>query len=147
MTTIELKILLIISKLVKFQSFIIITIIVLAISLCNRKIRKSIVKLYIMYFLGIFVMFFPINRYGANIITFNFLKRKLTPKSFLFYKKDTASKKTLKEKIILSYSLSRDIKYQIKKLDNEIEAVEKELKNVKGINKNFILWIDTTDKI
>lgn len=45
MITIKLKILLIILKLVKFQSFIVITIVVLMISLCGRKIRKSTIKI------------------------------------------------------------------------------------------------------
>ncbi|WP_300359381.1 hypothetical protein, partial [Fusobacterium sp.] len=72
-----------ISKLVKLQSFIVITIITLiGISACRKKRKKFIFLLYLIYFLEIFVIFFPINKYGADIFTVNFLKRKLTPDSF-----------------------------------------------------------------
>lgn len=148
MTTLHLKILLIISKLVKIQNFITITItILIIIRLYKKNIRKFIVFLYIVYFLGIFLFFFPINQYGTDIITFHFIKKKLTPNSFIQFKNDITSKETLEKKIIFSYFLSKDIKYQIRKLDEEIKTVEKELKNIKGIEKKFIPWTDTTNKI
>lgn len=148
MTTLHLKILLIISKLVKIQNFITITItILIIIRLYKKNIRKFIVFLYIVYFLGIFLFFFPINQYGTDIITFHFIKKKLTPNSFIQFKNDITSKETLEKKIIFSYFLSKDIKYQIRKLDEEIKTVEKELKNIKGIEKKFISWTDTTNKI
>ena len=148
MTTLHLKILLIISKLVKIQNFITITItILIIIRLYKKNIRKFIVFLYIVYFLGIFLFFFPINQYGTDIITFHFIKKKLTPNSFIQFKNDITSKETLEKKIIFSYLLSKDIKYQIRKLDEEIKTVEKELKNIKGIEKKFIPWTDTTNKI
>lgn len=105
----------------------------------NKKIRKYIVLLYTVYFLGIFVIFLPINKYGADIFTVYFLRRKLVPSSFVQIKNDLSSKKKLVEKIRLSSSLARDMKYQIK----EFDLIEKELKKVKGIDKDFKPWIDT----
>lgn len=138
----NLVLLLMISKLVKIKSFIAITIITLTgISVCKKKRKKFIILLYLVYFLEIFVIFFPINKYGADIFTVNFLKRKLTPDSFIKFKSDLASKKTLKEKISLSYGLAKDIKYRIK----ELELVEKELEKTKEIEKKFILLTDILD--
>ena len=150
MTELYLKNLLIISKLVKLQTFIIITITILIIIILShnhKKIKKFVGLLYAVYFLGIFLFFFPINKYGTDIITFHFIKRKLTPKSFNQFKIDMISKKKLEEKILSSYFLSKDIKYQIKKLDKEISSVEKEFKKTKGVEKNFIPWVDTTNRI
>ena len=148
MTTLHLKTLLFISALVKIQTFIIITMAMLIIiCLCSKRIRKFIASLYVVYFLGIFLFFFPINKYGADIITLHFIKRKLTQKSFNQFKIDMISKKKLEEKILSSYFLSKDIKYQIKKLDKEISSVEKEFKKTKGVEKNFIPWVDTTNRI
>lgn len=148
MTELHLKILLFISKLVKIQTFIAITIVVLIIiCLCKKRIKKFVGLLYIVYFFWIFMFFFPINKYGADIITFHFIKRKLTPKSFNQFKIDMISKKKLEEKILSSYFLSKDIKYQIKKLDKEISSVEREFEKTKGVEKKFIPWVDTTNRI
>ena len=148
MTTLHLKTLLFISALVKIHTFIIITMAMLIIIyLCSKRMKKFIASLYVVYFLGIFLFFFPINKYGADIITLHFIKRKLTPKSFNQFKIDMISKKKLEEKILSSYFLSKDIKYQIKKLDKEISSVEKEFKKTKGVEKNFIPWVDTTNRI
>lgn len=87
-------------------------------------------------------MFFSINKYGTDILTLLFFKKNLTPNSFVQLKRDIISKKTLEEKIIFSYSLSKDVKKQIKKLDNEIKSVEKEFEKIKGIDKNFIPFTD-----
>lgn len=92
-------------------------------------------------------MFVSINKYGTDILTLLFFKKNLTPNSFVQLKRDIISKKTLEEKIIFSYSLSKDIKKQIKKLDNEIKLVEKEFEKIKEIDKNFIPWTDTADRI
>lgn len=92
-------------------------------------------------------MFFSINKYGTDILTLLFFKKNLTPNSFVQFKGDIISKKTLEKKIIFSYSLSKDIKKQIKKLDNEIKSFEKEFEKIKGIDKNFIPWTDTIDKV
>ncbi len=149
MTELYLKNLLIISKLVKLQTFIIITITILIIIILShnhKKIKKFVGLLYAVYFLGIFLFFFPINKYGTDIITFHFIKRKLTPKSFTQFKRDMLSKK-IEEKIISSYYLSKDIKYQIKKLDKEINFAEKEFEKIKGVEKKFIPWIDTSNRL
>ena len=147
MTTLHLKTLLFISALVKIHTFIIITMAMLIIiCLCSKRIRKFIASLYVVYFLGIFLFFFPINKYGADIITLHFIKRKLTPKSFTQFKRDMLSKK-IEEKIISSYYLSKDIKYQIKKLDKEINFAEKEFEKIKGVEKKFIPWIDTSNRL
>lgn len=92
-------------------------------------------------------MFFSINKYGTDILTLLFFKKNLTPNSFVQLKRDIISKKTLEEKIIFSYSLSKDIKDQIKKLDGELKSVEKEFERTKGIDKNFIPWTDIIDKV
>ena len=92
-------------------------------------------------------MFFSINKYGTDILTLLFFKKNLTPNSFVQLKRDIISKKTLEEKIIFSYSLSKNIKDQIKKLDGELKSVEKEFERTKGIDKNFIPWTDTIDKV
>ena len=148
MTELHLKILLFISKLVKIQTFIAITIVVLIIiCLCKKRIKKFVGLLYIVYFFWIFMFFFPINKYGTDIITFHFIKRKLTPKSFNQFKIDMISQKKLEEKILSSYFLSKDIKYQIKKLDKEISSVEREFEKTKGVEKKFIPWVDTTNRI
>lgn len=146
MTTLYLEILLIISKLVKIQNFIIITLIMLIIALYNKKIRKFIILLYSIYFLGIFTIFFPINKYGGDIITINFIKKRVTPDSFSWFKKDITSKEKIEEKILIVYKLSYDIKYQTKKIKEEFSSAEKELKNMKGIEKKFVPWTDTTNK-
>ena len=147
MTRLDLIVLLIIAEFVKIKNFVAITIIVLLIfilcNMYNKKIRKYIVLLYTVYFLGIFVVFLPINKYGADIFTVYFLKRKLVPSSFIHFKNDLASKKKLVEKIRLSYSLARDIKYQIR----EFDLIEKELQKVKGLDKSFKPWIDTSNKL
>lgn len=147
MTRLNLIILLIIAEFVKIKNFIAITMIALLIfilcNMYNKKIRKYIVLLYTVYFLGIFVMFLPINKYGADIFTVYFLKRKLVPTSFAQLKNDLSSKKKLAEKIRLSYSLARDMKYQIR----EFDLIEKKLKEVKGIDKDFNPWIDTLNKL
>ena len=148
MTELHLRILLFISKLVKIQTFMAITIVVLIIiCLCKKRIKKFVGLLYIVYFFWIFMFFFPINKYGTDIITFYFIKRKLTPKSFNQFKIDMISKKKLEEKILSSYFLSKDIKYQIKKLDKEISSVEREFEKTKGVEKKFIPWVDTTNRI
>ena len=148
MTELHLRILLFISKLVKIQTFTAITIVVLIIiCLCKKRIKKFVGLLYIVYFFWIFMFFFPINKYGTDIITFYFIKRKLTPKSFNQFKIDMISKKKLEEKILSSYFLSKDIKYQIKKLDKEISSVEREFEKTKGVEKKFIPWVDTTNRI
>ena len=141
MTIFYLNILLVISKLVKLQSFIIIVIFLIMIGVHYKKMRKFIFLIYISY-LGMFFMFFSINKYGTDILTLLFFKKNLTPNSFVQFKGDIISKKTLEEKIIFSYSLSKDIKKQIKKLDNEIKSVEKEFEKIKGIDKNFIPFTD-----
>lgn len=146
MKTLYLEILLIVSKLVKLQNFMIITMIILIIGLYNKKIRKFIILLYSVYFLGIFVIFFPINKYGADIITINFIKKRITPDSFIWLKEEIDSKK-IEEKIFLVYRLSSDIKYQTKKIKKEFTFVEKELRNLKGIEKNFVPFVDTANKI
>ena len=148
MTELHLRILLFISKLVKIQTFMAITIVVLIIiCLCKKRIKKFVGLLYIVYFFWIFMFFFPINKYGTDIITFYFIKRKLTPKSFNQFKIDMIFKKKLEEKILSSYFLSKDIKYQIKKLDKEISSVEREFEKTKGVEKKFIPWVDTTNRI
>lgn len=92
-------------------------------------------------------MFFSINKYGTDILTLLFFKKNLTPNSFVQLKRDIISKKILEEKIIFSYSLSKNIKDQIKKLDGELKSVEKEFERTKGIDKNFIPWTDIIDKV
>ena len=115
MATFYLNILLVISKLVKLHSFIIIVIFLIMIGVNYKKMRKFIFLIYISY-LGMFFMFFSINKYGTDILTLLFFKKNLTPNSFVQLKRDIISKKTLEEKIIFSYSLSKNIKDQIKKL-------------------------------
>ena len=141
MTTFYLNILLVISKLVKLQSFIIIIIFLIMIGVHYKKMRKFIFLIYISY-LGMFFMFFSINKYGTDILTLLFFKKNLTSNSFFQLKRDIISKKTLEEKIIFSYSLSKNIKDQIKKLDGELKSVEKEFERTKGIDKNFIPFTD-----
>lgn len=145
MTGTFLNFLLISAELVKFYNFVILTILMI-IGTYYKKTRKFAVRIYAAYF-GIFLMYFPINEYGADILTVWFLKKKLTPKSFVQFRQDINSKKNIKEKIIFSHIISYDIKYRIKKLEKEISSAEKELKNIKGIEKNFIPWTDTTDTI
>lgn len=145
MTNLFLNFLLILSKLVKIESFITI-IILMIVGVRYKKIKNLIICIYILY-LEIFFMFFTINYYGTDIFTVLFIKNNMTPNSFSRFKNDISSKKKLEEKIVLSYYLSKDIKYSIKKLEEEINLTEKEFNNIKGIEKKFIPWIDTSDKI
>ena len=145
MTNLFLNFLLVLSKLVKIESFITI-IILMIVGVRYKKIKNLIICLYILY-LEIFFMFFTINYYGTDIFTVLFIKNNMTPNSFSRFKNDISSKKKLEEKIVLSYYLSKDIKYSIKKLEEEINLTEKEFNNIKGIEKKFIPWIDTSDKI
>lgn len=146
MTHIFFDFLLVISKLVKIQSFITIIIFLIALGICYRKIRKLVFCVYLLY-LGVFFVFFTVNDYGTDIFTILFFKNNMTPNSFYQLKKDIASKKKLEEKIILSYSLSKEIKHRVKKFEEEINSAEKEFNNIKGIERKFIPWVDTADKV
>ena len=94
-----------------------------------------------------FFAFFTINTYGSDLITLVFLKKKLTPESFAVFKKDISLKKDLKDKILMSYALSHDIKYMIKSLEEEYDEVQEELKNLKDIERNFIPHNETAEII
>ncbi len=145
MTAFYLKALLIISKLVKLQSFAII-IIFLIIGIQYKKIRRVIFLTFVSY-LGIFFMFFSLNKYGTDTLTLLFFEKNLTSNSFIQFKKDITSQKNLEDKIIFSHYLSKDIKKRTKKLNEEVKWAEKEFEKIKGIDRNFIPWTDTTDKI
>ena len=145
MTAFYLKALLIISKLVKLQSFAII-IIFLIIGIQYKKIRRVIFFTFVSY-LGIFFMFFSLNKYGTDTLTLLFFEKNLTSNSFIQFKKDITSQKNLEDKIIFSHYLSKDIKKRTKKLNEEVKWAEKEFEKIKGIDRNFIPWTDTTDKI
>ena len=78
--------------------------------------------------------------------TIYFLKRKLSPESFIFFKENQKVKEK-KAKIISAYYLSCDIRHMTKKIRKEEEEMKIALENTKGINKIFLPWIDTMDKI
>ncbi len=139
-----LNFLLISAELVKVHNFIIITILTI-IGIYYKKTRKFAVMIYSAY-LGIFLMLFPINEYGADILTVRYIKKRLTPESFEFFK-ESIQNKDKKKKIISVYHLSFDIKYMTEKIKKDYKDMETALNNTKGIDRNFIPWTDTADRI
>lgn len=140
------NILLFISKLVSVYS-IIIVIFLFFLILYKKKLNKFVTFVFVFY-LEIFLIFFPINLYGIDLINFLFLKSKLTSKSFDDFKRDI-SRNSLEEKIIFAYGLSYEIKESIKELEKEYEEVKIKLKteDIKGVEKNFLYFNEITDII
>lgn len=141
----HLRFLLIMSQIVEIKIFIIITGL-LFIGLFNKKVRKYIISLYLVYFFGVFIIFFPINKYGTDMIALYFLKKKLVPESFIYFKENVNSKKETKDKILFAYPFYYELKFFIKQSEKEYKLMAKELENTKGIEKNFIL-INETENI
>lgn len=145
MTELELDLLLVIAELVRIKVFIFI--LLLSFFILYKKKFKKTVKLIFGLYLVLFFAFFTINTYGSDLITLVFLKKKLTPESFAVFKKDIFLKKDLKDKILMSYALSHEIKYIIKSLEEEYDEVQEELKNLKDIERNFIPHNETAEII
>ncbi len=145
MTELELDLLLVIAELVRIKVFIFI--LLLSFFILYKKKFKKTVKLIFGLYLVLFFAFFTINTYGSDLITLVFLKKKLTPESFAVFKKDISFKKDLKDKILMSYALSHEIKYIIKSLEEEYDEVQEELKNLKDIERNFIPHNETAEII
>jgi hypothetical protein len=101
------------------------------------KISKRL-KRYVIFFFPtytmIFILFFPVSRYGLDSYRLLKLKKCLVSESYENFKEITSREKILKEKI----KYSRHIFYEVENAKKEMKLFAEALQNTEGVKKEFI---------